>query len=132
MSQENVEVVRAVYEAGGAGDLPRAMAGIHPEIVWEAIESAPDFGTYRGHEGVTAYMQGWLDDFYDMGMELREVIEAGDRLVIVQRGAATGRGSDARGEIDYAVVYAYRDGKLFRVNEYATKEEALEAVGLEG
>lgn len=31
---------------------------LDPGMVWTAIEDAPDAGTYHGHDGVRAYMQG--------------------------------------------------------------------------
>jgi ketosteroid isomerase-like protein len=30
------------------------------EIVWEAVEDAPDAGTYRGHEGIRGYLEDWF------------------------------------------------------------------------
>jgi uncharacterized protein len=130
MSQQNVEVVRACYDAWAAGELARLPEFLDPEVVWEAIENAPDAGTYRGYEGVRAYMEDWLEDFDILGMNFEEVIDAEGRLVIVQRGSATGKGSGLETEIHYAVVYTFRDGKLFRVKEYRSRAEALEAAGL--
>ena len=46
MSQENVEIVRKVYAAWACGDPSQAFEHLDPEVVWEAIEDAPDAGTY--------------------------------------------------------------------------------------
>ena len=62
---------------------------------------------------------------------IEESIDAGDKLVCVQRAATTGKGSGVRSELHYACVYTFGDdGQITEVNEYATREEALEAVGL--
>ena len=98
--------------------------------MWTAIEDAPDAGTYRGHDGVLAYMSDWLQDFEDLRMEFEEVIEAEDRVVAVQRGRGRGKGSGVEVDLRYAVVYEFRNGKILRVREFRTKELALAATGL--
>jgi ketosteroid isomerase-like protein len=101
---------------------------VDPGIVWTAIKSAPDAGTYRGHEGVRRYMQDWLDDF-DLGdWRIEESIDVGDRLVCVQRASATAKRSGVAGDIHYACVYRFgEDGRIVELNEFATRGEALAA-----
>jgi len=67
------------------------------------------------------------DEFY---FEPREFIDAGDEVLVphFQRGRARGGGFESREET--TVVYTVRDGRVVRIREYDTKEEALEPVGL--
>jgi ketosteroid isomerase-like protein len=130
MSQENVEVVRKVYAAWTCGDPSEAFEHLDPEVVWEAIEDAPDAGTYRKHSGVKRYMDDWLQDFEMLGFEFRRSIDAEGRLVMEQRGTTKGKGSGLTTVINYAAVYTFRLGKVLTVKEYGTYEQALEAVGL--
>lgn len=103
---------------------------VDPGIVWTAIEGAPDAGTYHGHEGVRGYMQDWLDDFDLGGWRIEESIDAGDSLVCVQLARATGKGSGVAGDLRYASTYRFgEDGRIVEVREFATREEALAAVG---
>ena len=128
----SIQAVRAVYDAWCAADPARACEHLDPEVVWEAIEDAPDAGTYRGHAGVKRYMEDWLGDFEDFEFELAQPVEAGDRLVLEQRARNRGKGSGLTTEIQYGAVYTFRDGKVLTVNEYGTYAKALEAVGLSG
>jgi ketosteroid isomerase-like protein len=130
MSQENVEIVRGVYDGWCSGDVTSALQYLDPEIVWEAIPDAPDAGTYRGHAGVRRYMEDWLGDFDILSMHFEEVIDADDRLVIVQCARAKGKGSGIETELHYAVAYRLRSGKIVEIKEVRTKEEALEAATL--
>jgi ketosteroid isomerase-like protein len=130
VSAEQLAAIETVYRGWTSGDLDRALACLAPDVEWTAIESAPDAGIYRGHEGARAYMQDWLDDFELMPFEILEVVEAGDRLVLVTRGRARGRASGLETEIEYAQVYSFEHGLLHRIHEYAAREEALAAVGL--
>ncbi|HEY1277216.1 MAG TPA: nuclear transport factor 2 family protein [Thermoleophilaceae bacterium] len=128
---ERLSLVARLYNDGWArGDFDVVFELLDPEIVWTTIEGAPDSGTYRGHQGVRRYMQDWLDSFdFDTGAsKIEEAIEVGDRLVCVQVGIGTGKGSQVTSEIHYACVYAFGDDdRIVEVREYATREEALEA-----
>jgi uncharacterized protein len=130
MSEENVEVVKRLYRAWGAGNPEEALWLMAPDVVWIAIEDAPDAGTYRGTAGVLAYFGDWLQDFEDLRMDFDELIEAGEFLIAVQRGRARGKRSGVDVDLRYAVVYEFADGRITRVREFRTKEQALEAAGL--
>jgi ketosteroid isomerase-like protein len=131
--QRREEIVWRLYNEGwAAGNLDLMLDILDPGIIWTAIEDAPDAGTYRGYEGVRAYWRDWLDDFDMHGFRIEESIDAGDRLVCVQRAATTGKGSGVRSEIHYACVNTFgADERIVAVNEYATREEALAAVQME-
>jgi ketosteroid isomerase-like protein len=133
MSEKNVEQVRRLYNDGWmAGNLDLALQLLHPEIVWTAIESAPDAGTRTGLDECRVYMQDWLDDF---DFESHVVEAAGvaldERLVCANHAVGTGKGSGVRTEIRYAGTYRFGDdGRIVEIHEYATLDEALEAAGL--
>ena len=55
MSQENVEIVRSVYEAVKRGDLETAGSLIHPDIEFHTYDRSPEAGVYRGREAVRKY-----------------------------------------------------------------------------
>jgi ketosteroid isomerase-like protein len=129
MSEENVEIVRRVYDAWERGDVLDALEALHPAVVWEAIEDAPDAGTYRGHAGVRAYMEDWIEGFELGSMDFEEVVETEDSLVIVQRAHTKERRTGLETSLGFAVAYTFRDGKLIAAKEYATRAEAVEAAG---
>jgi ketosteroid isomerase-like protein len=122
-------IVWRLYNEGWMdGNFDLVVELLDSAIVWTAIEGAPDAGTYRGHEGVRAYMQDWIDDFDMHEHAIEESFEVGDRLVCALRGRATGRASGATTEIDYACVYTFgNDERIVQLNEYATRAEALAA-----
>jgi ketosteroid isomerase-like protein len=130
MSQANVEVVRRWLWAF-ENDTDAFRDTIHPEIEWRAMEGAPDdVGLMRGLDAVQAYAQDWFDHFDDLRLEPEELIDAGDRVVAVQRLSGRAKRSGVETELQYAVVYTVSGGKIVRGREYATREQALEAAGL--
>jgi ketosteroid isomerase-like protein len=134
MSQENVEQVRRLYNDGWmAGNLDLALQLLHPEIVWTAIESAPDAGTRTGLDECRVYMEDWLEDF-DFESHAIEAAKVAldERLVCANHAVGTGKGSGVRTEIRYAGTYRFADdGRIVEIHEYATLDEALEAAGLQ-
>jgi ketosteroid isomerase-like protein len=120
--------LRLYNEGWLRGDFDLVFELVDPGIVWTAIEDAPDAGTYRGHEGVRAYMQDWLDDFDFEWWRIEESTEVGDRLVCAQLARGTGKSSGVTGDISYACSYSFgEDERIAEIREYSTRDEALAA-----
>jgi hypothetical protein len=75
-------------------------------------------------------MDDWLQDFEDFEFEFGQPVEVDGLLVLEQCGRNRGKGSGLKTEINYAVAYTFRRGKVLTVKEYNTCAEALEAAGL--
>jgi ketosteroid isomerase-like protein len=129
VSQQNVDLLKRAFTSSPGEWLE---SFVHPEIDWRAIEGAPDdVGLMRGRDAYRRYIDDWRDLFDDFTNEIEEIIDVDDeRVIAVQR--ARGRGKQGGVEVDlrYAVVYTIRDGKCVHGREYATREEALESVGM--
>ena len=41
MSQENVALVRGIYDSFAAGDVPAVLGAMSPDIVWNEAENFP-------------------------------------------------------------------------------------------
>jgi hypothetical protein len=65
-----------------------------------------------------------------MHIELDENVRAGDRLVALTTLTATAEGTDHPVELQSAVVYELRDGKVGRAGFYYDRDEALRSAGL--
>jgi|SRR5687767_7308357 ketosteroid isomerase-like protein len=133
MSQENVEIVRQAAAAFNRGDLDAWWEYLADDIDHRAVEGAPDDpGPIHGKDAVRAYMRDWLDLFDDFRAEPVELIDAGeDRVIAVTRISGRAKLSGVETDLTYAAVYTLRDGKIARGREYWTKEQALEAAGLQ-
>jgi ketosteroid isomerase-like protein len=133
MSQEKVETVARLYnECWGPGRLELVSEILHPEIVWTAIESAPDSGTRRGLAECRAYMNDWLESFELELMPIEEARSTLDgRLVCALHGVGTEKRTGLRTDIRFAAAFGFApDGRLVEIHEYASLREALEAVGI--
>jgi ketosteroid isomerase-like protein len=129
LSQENVDLITRWRLAWAETD--------HPDWsqVTERLEvhdhDMIDAGTYRGRVGFERWLQEWEAAWSDSGAEEEEVIDAGDRVVVVLRLSATGRGSGIKVERQNAAVYELQDGKIARIDYYDSRAQALKSVGLD-
>jgi ketosteroid isomerase-like protein len=133
VSHENVEVARRGFTALARGGVDAAAEFWHPAISWRAIENAPDdVGEMHGIEAARRYVEDWFDTFDDFESVPEEVLALGnDQVLAVIHISGRARSSGIPTEQRYANVSTIRDGKIVRVREYATKDEALKAAGLE-
>jgi ketosteroid isomerase-like protein len=132
MSEENVEIVRAHFEATNSGDFVQAAAMYADDVELVVSDDLADHGTYSGRDAVGRWFGDWFNQFRPgYTFEIRELLEVGtDRVVVVGRHYGAGRASGAAVEAELANAYEIRDEKIARVWLYRSRAEALEAVGL--
>jgi ketosteroid isomerase-like protein len=130
MSQENVEILRRGYEALQRGE-PLAEF-LDPEIEWD-VSAYPGLDMPVRGKGrdnylrlMDRYVRAWLN--YDVTP--KELIDAGDDVVVVMHETIQARGTEMPIERDLFVVWTVREGRGMRTRTYRTKREALEAAGL--
>jgi ketosteroid isomerase-like protein len=132
MSAESTEVVRKQFEAFERGDLAAVARFWHPDIEWRAIEgAADDVGVMHGHDALRRYYGDWVETLDDLRAGVEEILfEDHDRVAAVVRNSGLGRVSRAPAEGRYYVACLVRDGQIVVGREYATRQDALEAVRL--
>jgi ketosteroid isomerase-like protein len=128
MSQENVEMVEAMFEPLARGDFS-AWADFPDDFEFVASPELPDAGTYRGEEA-TRWMTAWVESFEGHTIEATEIVDAGNKVLvaIVQRGRP--RGSQAVVEGRWWVVMTIDEAELVRAEAFPERAQALEAAGL--
>jgi ketosteroid isomerase-like protein len=139
MSQENVEIVRAMWEPFKGLDttaidwdtaIREIGQPISPEVEMRWSATDPEGArVYRGREGVAQAFREWVEPFSEYHSEPLDYIGVGDSVVVPTRQWGIGRASGAPVESENTHVYEFRGNQIARVDEYDTLEEALEAVG---
>jgi ketosteroid isomerase-like protein len=129
MSQ-NVEVVRAIYEAWAKHGLEAGLRYLDDGVEWDLSRRQLDPGIYRGREGVREYVREAREAYSRMGNELEGLFEAGDKVVALLIFRGTGRSSGAAVQARIANVWTLREGKVIRMEYFGNREEALAAAGL--
>ena len=130
MSQENIEVVRAVLDAYNRGDLEAAFEHVTDgfELDWSR-SLGPLGGVYRGRQGMERLYREYAEAFTNVHIEVEEFIDAGDAVVVPNVGRVRGRDGIAV-EARSTIVWTIRNGEAVHAGLYQHKAEALEALGL--
>ncbi len=115
-----MEIVRRFLSAG----VDEALADADPDIVWNPIEELPT----QGHEAVRASLAEWKAEWQDYELLPEGFMEMGDHVVVTVRLSARGRGSGIEIDARFYDVFTLREGKIVRMDQFAERSEALEAV----
>jgi len=131
MPEDNVRIVRQVFEAFNSEDIARVVEFTHPDFVAEVsaeISTEPD--TYSGHDGIRRYFDSFQEAMYDIRFAAEQFWEVGESVVVALRLTARGRQTDIPVEQRTASVWTIRDGRVLRIQAFSRASQALEAVGL--
>jgi ketosteroid isomerase-like protein len=136
MSQENLQVVRSLFEAYNRRDYASAVEFVHPEC--EVRPGVAGFDTAGPGSGSRLCGRDEVRQFFEDGgatwetvtVELERVTETADgRVLAVECWHLRGR-DGIEVEANCADLYAFRDGLIVRGDGFREKAQALAAVGL--
>jgi ketosteroid isomerase-like protein len=133
MSERNVEIVRQMYDAMNRGEFPDAMLDLlDPRIAYvnppDAVEPGVRHGLPAFRRAVAKLFEGW-----ESWRAQPEDLQAdGDRVAVVVRYRAVGRGSGLEVDGRESALWTLRDGKVVRYEWFHGPDDALTALGAEG
>jgi len=131
MSQENVEIVRASYNAWRDGNFEALVATLDPEVEFRTSGAFPDFApVYRGHDGMRAFWDAMRAPWELFEISVERIVEGKDCAAVFVRFHARGRSSGLVTDLRQGQALWVAGGRVRKVSAYATFEEALAAVGL--
>ena len=128
MSQENVEILRLVYEADL--DSQDVLQYLDPEVeLYPGIDAPDQHMRYVGREGWSEFIAGAIEAWESVTIEPKEIIETGDRILSIDRWVFRGRDGI---EIDRELptIFTFRNGLIVRIDGFTDKAQALEAAGV--
>lgn len=123
MSQENVDVVRAIYETWAQGSSARHL--IEPDLEYVNPPYAVESGTRRDHRALAKVREVYPD----FRVEPDRYVDAGDDVVVIGTARGTGA-SGVQAQWRQGYIWTIRDGKAIRFRWFNDPQEALEAAGL--
>ena len=132
MSQENMETVRRSFELWIGGDLDAWLRTLDPDIGWDIsahpLPDVPNHGEGRDalvNDMLGTYLSGW--NAYSA--ELKELVDAGDHVVLVLHETAMMGASGVPLDRELVQLWTVRDGRATFLRVFPTKADALEAAG---
>jgi ketosteroid isomerase-like protein len=118
-TEENVQVVKAFFEAIGSGDKQRLLELTAEDIEWILPgKDWPLAGTYRGHVGLAELVKKESDTIEMSLSEPREYVAQGDRVLVVGAAKGTIKATNKPFEDEWIFAITVRNGKLVGIREY--------------
>jgi len=133
MSQENVDVVRRVVEAFNRQDWAAWDSLYHPDAEWFDPPEVPGSGVHRGRRSIRQYFDELLEIAADgFNIEVDALEDVGrDRVLIRARTVLVARGSGVPVDANVFQLVDLEDGRVRRVRNFRSSQDALEAAGLQ-
>ena len=129
MSLENVELVRGAYEAIARRDREALDAILRehlaPDFEFEAVLTG---ATYKGADGLWELLDD-IQDTVGYRPEVQEAVDLDEHVLVVLRMSGRGSRSGAAVAQQGAVLVTFDGSTLVSGRSFASKADALEAVG---
>ena len=132
MSEENVNVVRGMYEAFGRGDIPAVIAALDPRAEWWEAENFiyADGNPYVGPQAVLEGVFMRIGDEWE-GFEVapQEILDAGETVVGHGYYSGTYKKNGERVRAQFAHFFTFRGGKVVKFQQYTDTAQFQQAAG---
>ena len=132
MPQENIELVKAAFDAWNAGDMDGYAAFLDADVIVRAPANWPEPGPFVGRDAVMRQFHQLRDTYdRDRSEPISDFLAVADRVVVrFAWRTVGGHGPDASMEI--TVIYTIRKGRVVEIEFVWDHAEVLEALGLSG
>ncbi|HEX2056555.1 MAG TPA: nuclear transport factor 2 family protein [Nitrospiraceae bacterium] len=131
MSQDNMSLVRGMYESFGRGDVSSVLGGMDQGIEWHEAENfiyadrSPYIGPQAVLEGVFMRLAGEWENFT---VTPEEWLDAGNHIVVL--GSYTGKNRETGREVraQFAHIWGVAHGRVVRFQQYTDTKQFAEAI----
>jgi ketosteroid isomerase-like protein len=119
----NADIARQGFAAIARGDFDAVSEFLDPEVKWHGGNAADGC---QSRKQALAWIRGRSDRKAGPVPELVDVVEAGDRLVVIMQPAPSDEDLQPARTANLAT---FRDGRVVEMVQYADAAEALAALG---
>jgi ketosteroid isomerase-like protein len=130
MASGNAALLRPIYAEWGRGNWQPDFEIYDPEMEWGWSDEFPDLGgVYRDSRNPNPRLQSWLSGWEQWRAEADEYLERGDYVIVLASYHGRGKGSGVEIHQQGAHVFKLREGKVVRLEVFASRARAMESVG---
>jgi ketosteroid isomerase-like protein len=127
MSETDIDVILAEYEAMCRGDWPDVFSRANPDFEFQPPSGGIGGGVIQGRERSRRDIEEFFSPYEEVILEPEEFHERGDCIAVVLRMRTRPRGSTATVETRLGNLWVMRDGKPARLEIHPEPEAALRA-----
>ena len=125
--------ISQAYAAANRRDFDSVLVGWDRESKYRPSADliAPDQeAVFYGHDGYLQLWRYWLDAFDDIRWDPEEILDSGDKLLVTTQQRGQGSGSGVGVTKPVFQLFTLRRGLVVRQEDFADRDQALEAAGL--
>lgn len=131
MSQENMTVIRGMYESFSRGDVTSVLGQMHQHIEWREAENFiyADRNPYRGPQAVLeGVFMRLASEWADFKVMPEEWLDAGNHIVVL--GTYSGRHKESSREVraQFAHIWGVTHGRVVRFQQYTDTKQFADAI----
>src|SRR5436190_15732541 len=130
MSEEQVRIARAAFEAWNRGDFDALLRLWSEEAEFYPLRAQLEVRPYDGHEGLRRFVAEIAEEWRDVRFEIDELRDAGAHVVGSGRFRARGRTSGLDLNVPLGVIGTVRNERIVYARMFSDPAEALKAAGL--
>ncbi|MFL5869947.1 MAG: nuclear transport factor 2 family protein [Solirubrobacterales bacterium] len=132
MPDDNLALVRAVFDAMRSGDRSAYLGRLDPDLTIEPSANAPEQRVLRGVDGFERWISVWPGLFEEYEVHPERFSVAGDDVVVALHETARSARSDHPIEDRFAHVWTVRHGVVVRIRVFDDERAALDAADPDG
>jgi ketosteroid isomerase-like protein len=129
MSQPNVELVQEAMAAYFRDDEAALRKLVTADVMVTTRPDQPDVRTTHGYEGFVESTRQWIEAWKDWSFDVVRVSETGDFVIVDANQTGEGASSGVPIEGGVTFLYTIADGRIARLQMFASERDALQAVG---
>jgi len=126
------EVIDLLNQDAGTQRHRELLERFSPEVRIDMTRRVFNPDVYSGHEGLKRLGSEVQEVWKDFRIEAERIVDAGDRVVVIENRRGRGIGSDVEVEQRAAVIWTLQHGRVIAMETDLDPQEALKAVGLAG
>jgi hypothetical protein len=130
MSQENVQIIRDIYEAFARGDVPAVLQAFDPQIEWREAENFlyADGNPYLGPQAILSGVFMRLGTEWDgFSAVPADLLDAGAQVVALGLYSGTHKTTGKQVRAQFAHIWTVDQGKVRKFQQYTDTQQFAEA-----
>ena len=129
MAPSNIDLIRPIYDDWGRGHWRTRFEVYDPEMEWGwSSEFLGLAGVFRDARDPNPRLKAWLSGWEFWRADADEFLVFGDHVVVLATYHGRGKGSGVEIHQLGAHVFKLRDGKVVRLEIFASREKAIASV----
>jgi ketosteroid isomerase-like protein len=129
MSQENVDIIRALYESFARGDIPAVLGALDADVEWREAEGFlyADQNPYMGRGAVLAGVFARLgSEWEEFQARPNSFLDAGEAVVAQGHYSGVYKSTGRKVLAQFAHVWILRGGKVVTFQQYTDTKQFSE------